>query len=895
MSAPHGIKRSNHRESASSFERLREEGVRLAQAASGDRWTDYNLHDPGVTLLEQLCYGLTDIAYRADFPVADHMSGPDDVIAFGKLALHPPDVIFPCRPTTALDYRRVLLDQVEGLDDAQLTLPDPGASEASPAPAGVYRLMLRLAPFLKPAVDSRIADARAAYCAHRNLCEDIDPHVTTVREVNCDLHGDVELGGPRDAVEVLADIYDRCARVIAQTPVYRSAGELVRRGQTVEEAFTGPRTPNGIIDEPWSAASPHPLFVSTLTALIASIEGVGSVQRLALQRDDAPYETDSLPLRGVDWALRLHVPRNASEARTGAIRLTRRGNPVLVAMDQVYDKYEKLQARARAQRTRLDRGTSQHNTAVGSDVVVPESDLGYELPKGTYRDLQRYRSVQEHFPPIYHLGRHTLPEHAPPAERAQIKQLKAYLLLFEQMIANAAAQVQHLRELFTVDATEKTVWWQGLGDDSVPGVEALYREHQTPEQVATTVFTPFDHHIERKSRALDHLLGLHGETYAQNSLRQFYGHASPDEIDELLLQNKVAYLRDIVVLNRDRAGAFDYSRAAWNAEGNCSGLQKRACVLLGFPSARIRSLTEALRSQRRRLAARRPEGESHGESEPRGASELRGDPESRGAPEARGAPEPVTSDHIHRSVPAGYRTQVRTRDEIGRHLRRVHWLRGPEIPAAFFRAGAHADRYHVLSLGGRHRLLLGPDEDEHWWNLGDEFATEDEALRAADSVRYFLRRLNELSEGLHVVEHVLLRPFGSGAGHEGLRIPSDFYAFRLTVVLPSWTVRTHQQSFRAFAAETLAINCPAHIAPNVLWLDYAEMSAFEHLYEAWLEAKRHWFNETDATAQSHRAASERLDHASCRLIEVLQPRPPRPDDDPALYFTELNPGPGGAS
>ncbi len=865
MNEIHGIKRSDHRESESSFERLCEEGVRLAQAASGNRWTDYNLHDPGVTLLEQLCYGLTDIAYRVDFPVADHMSGPGNVIAFGQLALHPPDVVFPCRPTTPLDYRRVLLDQVSGLDDAQLTLPPQTGSAAAPTPAGVYRLTVRLATRVASGVDSRTVDARVAYCAHRNLCEDIDPKITTIREVSCELHGEIELNGPRDGSEVLADIYDRCARVIARTPLYRSAGELIRGGQTLEKTFTGPRTPNGIIDEPWSVDAPDRLFVSALTAIIESIEGVGSVHRLALRREDASYETDSLPLRGVDWALRLHVPRNASEARVGTIHLTRRGKRLVIAAHEVYDKYEKLQARAHAQGIRLGRGESQQNTPSPYEPVVAEADLGYELPQGAYRDLQRYRSVQEHFPPIYHLGPHALPEHAPVAERAQVKQLKAYLLMFEQMIANAAARVQHLRELFTVDATERSVWWQGLGDDSVPGIEALYRGQQSPQQVAAAVFGPFDRYIERKNSVLDHLLGLHGETYAQNSLRQFYSYAGSDEIDLLLLQNKVAYLRDVVELNRDRAGAFNYARTAWNTVGNYSGLQKKVCLLLGFPPARIRSLTEALHRQKRRLTTRWDDEEP------------------------RGAPESVTPDHIRRSVPAGPRTRVHSHPEIERHLRRVHWLRGPDIPAPFFRAGAHADRYYVLALGDRFRLLLGPDEDDHWWNVGEGFATEDEALRAADSVRYFLRRLNELSEGLHVVEHVLLRPFGTGVGHAELRVPSEFYAFRLTVVLPAWTVRTYQHSFREFAEETIAINCPAHIVPRVLWLDYTEMAAFEYLYEQWLEAKRAWFNEQDVTTQSYEAATERLDYASCRMIESLLGQPPDNHDDPALFVTDPNP------
>jgi hypothetical protein len=30
-------------------------------------WSDYNVHDPGITLLELLCYGITDIAHRTTF------------------------------------------------------------------------------------------------------------------------------------------------------------------------------------------------------------------------------------------------------------------------------------------------------------------------------------------------------------------------------------------------------------------------------------------------------------------------------------------------------------------------------------------------------------------------------------------------------------------------------------------------------------------------------------------------------------------------------------------------------------------------------------------------------------------------------------------------------------
>ena len=51
------------------YAQLRTEGLALVQELSGELWTDYNLHDPGVTLLEALCYVLTDLSSRASQPI----------------------------------------------------------------------------------------------------------------------------------------------------------------------------------------------------------------------------------------------------------------------------------------------------------------------------------------------------------------------------------------------------------------------------------------------------------------------------------------------------------------------------------------------------------------------------------------------------------------------------------------------------------------------------------------------------------------------------------------------------------------------------------------------------------------------------------------------------------
>src|SRR6476659_1751613 len=57
---------------------LRTEGIKLIQKLSGKVWTDYNAHDPGITLLEALCYTLTDLGYRTSFDIKDILAPETD-------------------------------------------------------------------------------------------------------------------------------------------------------------------------------------------------------------------------------------------------------------------------------------------------------------------------------------------------------------------------------------------------------------------------------------------------------------------------------------------------------------------------------------------------------------------------------------------------------------------------------------------------------------------------------------------------------------------------------------------------------------------------------------------------------------------------------------------------
>jgi len=100
---------------------LRREGIRHIEKLGSAIWTDYNLHDPGVTILEILCYAITDLGYRSHMEPADLFSESNGNSFYAATQ------ILPCGPVTALDLRKLLIDipgvhnaWVEQLDDPEV-------------------------------------------------------------------------------------------------------------------------------------------------------------------------------------------------------------------------------------------------------------------------------------------------------------------------------------------------------------------------------------------------------------------------------------------------------------------------------------------------------------------------------------------------------------------------------------------------------------------------------------------------------------------------------------------------------------------------------------------------------------------------------------------------------
>ena len=53
---------------------LREEGIPHLERMAGKLWTDFNTHDPGITILGQVCYAITDLDLIDERPYVDYVA-----------------------------------------------------------------------------------------------------------------------------------------------------------------------------------------------------------------------------------------------------------------------------------------------------------------------------------------------------------------------------------------------------------------------------------------------------------------------------------------------------------------------------------------------------------------------------------------------------------------------------------------------------------------------------------------------------------------------------------------------------------------------------------------------------------------------------------------------------
>ena len=100
------------------FDFLKKEGIAYIEALGSKLWTDYNSHDPGITILEALCYAITDLGARMALPM-ESLLAEENNFDYLKEQFLTAEGALPIKPVTAQDYRKLFID-IAGIKNAWL-------------------------------------------------------------------------------------------------------------------------------------------------------------------------------------------------------------------------------------------------------------------------------------------------------------------------------------------------------------------------------------------------------------------------------------------------------------------------------------------------------------------------------------------------------------------------------------------------------------------------------------------------------------------------------------------------------------------------------------------------------------------------------------------------------
>lgn len=567
-------------EAALDYQQLYALGLEHVQGLARQIWTDYNIHDPGITTLELLCYALTDLSYRATSPIQDLLAGdnPTEI----KEQFFTACQIFPNRPLTLLDYRKLLID-IEGVENAwlqpatQIYYADPVKGklflEKPPDISdvkdinihGLYDVLIEYRSDLNEEGKKNIETVvKEQLQANRNLCEDFVnfQELETQEFILC---GELEVIPNADVEKVKAEILFKIQQYLSPAIRRYSLSEMLAR-KAADEIFEGPVLAHGFIDddELEQAELRETIFLSDVINLIMDIEAVQAVKDIIIH----PMSL-SKPLAN-KWVVPISDDPNNHKFPTKALINRKQSNLIFHKHNRLVVPYD-------------NKVEEYYQQLVAIQPVPPEpNDL--EVPLGKSRQIDTYYSFQNHFPTVYGLSEIGLDSPANEHRQALAYQLKAYLLFFDQIMANYLAQLNQVKALFSTDPNIKQTYFYQIVD-SFTDAEKIYN---TTDIRAMLQSQGDENHIDidRRHRFLDHLIARFAEKFHDLAYTLF----KPDEA----IQRKCEFLDHYPTLSSRRLLAYNYTpinnKGLWNSK-NVSGLEKRLASLLGIEDYTRRDLS----------------------------------------------------------------------------------------------------------------------------------------------------------------------------------------------------------------------------------------------------------------------------------------------------------------
>ncbi|MEM9919697.1 MAG: hypothetical protein AAF990_16490 [Bacteroidota bacterium] len=687
--------------------------------------------------------------------------------------------------------------------------------------------------------DLLLKDAKQKLLNHRNHCEDfLKVDLICYQEIA--LHGDIIVQQGADPNKISAVIYFLIDQFLSPLIPFRTLDEMKALGYTIDQLFSGPLLKSGFLHED---DFDGPLLESdylddkTIRALVRNAVGSTNGDELIIYTSDliriimclkkelgiiavrnfsiSSYMDNVLQSEDVKDCLLLQnanacKPKLSINKSINSLNIQTESMTVIGEDESLEVNLSQILLDVDTQKNKLSQDLSQDELTTLGIQLTPEA--------GKSRHISNYYSMQGDFPLTYGIGRSGLPPTVPKSRRAKARQLKAYLLFFEQFLANYQAQLGHLKELFSIDRrVEQTYFAQSLYN--VPDAYLLLKDfvddhpndidkYKLIEADWTTFKDNLNNYyvkkiqqwiekpkvyLDRRNRFLDFLLARFGEDFTDYSALRYF--VNQNNIEKELIDCKIGLLESVPLISRDRGRAFNYCHraddgtpAAWVAY-NQSGYRLRLTKLLGL----------------------KDNVEIYPEADADGIDEFRFRIRN-------------SMGDILLSSSQNYKSHEL--DLMHEHIRTVRTL------------AADIANYELkITIGGQFYFNIIDNGGDVLARRIQYFNTEPERTVAINEV---LAQMGN-AERFHYIEHVLLRPKSTSdplmaTKQVKLTGIKDPYSFGCSIVFPAFLPPFDNLLFRSYAERIVYLETPAHNMAEIYWVeDQGQFDNFEAAYHAWLD------------------------------------------------------------
>lgn len=430
------------REGQDLYTQLQEKALAKVQELAGELWTDYNEHDPGVTVLDVLNYALLETDYRLGFDLQDYLTAEGQCFSPGEHALFPPSEVFPVNPVTVTDYRKLFIAGIEGLSDVQVVVHHE---------SGIYDFVLDVGPEVHVERKHEIMkEVYRLFHAHRNLCENVG-EVSFLTYEPLQLYAEIEIDETEDASYMMARLYFEVREFFGGGVRFCQVDELLDKGMTIDEILEGPVQRRMVIDESSMCTGRIVYDILDLYQRIKAMPGIHRVTSLYFMEDGRMLK-EFIHRKS---PLQAYSVSPFSGAEEGVV-LKKNGKCATVQPEVV----QRVIASMRA-------------ATYGTQNQTMYKAILDDSPEGTYRNIFTHCSVRQDLPEIYGA-----------VEQGSFKE---YLALFDGQFISVLNELESLPFWMRPDETDlndkKEAWMDILdrlyGEDSNP---TFLRKYETDEE-----------------------------------------------------------------------------------------------------------------------------------------------------------------------------------------------------------------------------------------------------------------------------------------------------------------------------------------------------------------------------------------------------------------------------